>query len=210
MQRSILLSMMIWLLEAVLVAALVSDNWLKTVQQAEDAMTVAYLGKEKDAEVRDTAKRWFDRLFIKTGAKETVYRYFIPSEQERQHSLGFEDLGRDSLFPFIADRIQVIWDGIYQAMIRFFLMLSWWPFLLSAMMPFVSDGLARRRVKQSNFDYSSPLAHRYSFFALLGVLYLLLVGLTFPFPVPPQALPVACMATALAVNVYLAHTQKRV
>ena len=73
MQRSILLSLMIWLLEAVLVAALVSDDWLKTVQQTEDAMIVAYLGKEKDAEIRNTAKRWFDRLFVKTGVKETVY-----------------------------------------------------------------------------------------------------------------------------------------
>ena len=210
MQHSILLSLMIWLMEAVLVAALVSDDWLKTVQQTEDAMTVAYLGKEKDAEIRNTTKRWFDRLFVKTGAKETVYRYFIPSEQERQHSLGFENVGRDSLFPFIAERIQVIWDGIYQAIRRFFLMLSWWPFLLSALMPFVSDGLARRKVKQSNFDYSSPLAHRYSFFALLGILYLFMVGLTFPFPLPPQAMPVACVAIAVAVNVYLAHTQKRV
>ena len=102
----------------------------------------------------------------------------------------------------------MIWDGIFQAMRRFCLMLSWWPFLLSALMPFVSDGLARRKVKQSNFDFSSPLAHRYSFFALLGILYLLLVGLTFPFPLPPQAMPVACLAIALAVNVYLAHTQK--
>ena len=210
MQRSILLSLMIWLLEAVLVAALVSDDWLKTVQRTEDAMTIAYLGKEKDAEIRHTTKRWFDRLFVKTGAKETVYRYFIPSEQERQHSVGFENVGRDSLFPFIAERIQVIWDGIFQAMRRFFLMLSWWPFLLSALMPFVLDGLARRKVKQSNFDYSSPLAHRYSFFALLGVLYLLLVGLTFPFPLPPQTMPIACLAIAVAMNVYLAHTQKRV
>ena len=210
MPRSILLSLMIWLLEAVLVAALVSDDWLRTIQKTEDALTVAYLGKEKDAEVRNTAKRWFDRLFVKTDAKETVYRYFIPSEQERQHSLGFENVGRDSLFPFIAERIQVIWDGIYQAMRRFFLMLSWWAFLLSALMPFVSDGLARRKVKQSNFDYSSPLAHRYSFFALLGVFYLLLVGLTFPFPLPPQSMPVACVALAMAVNVYSAHTQKRV
>ena len=118
--------------------------------------------------------------------------------------------GRDSLFPFIAERIQVIWDGIYQAMRRFFLMLSWWPFLLSALMPFVSDGLARRKVKQSNFDYSSPLAHRYSFFALLGVLYLLLIGLTFPFPVQSPAMPVVCGAIVVAVNVYLAYTQKRV
>ncbi|MCX7110938.1 MAG: DUF4400 domain-containing protein [Proteobacteria bacterium] len=210
MQRSILLSLMIWLLEVVFVAALVSDDWLKTVQHTEDAMVVSYLGKEKDAEIRHTATAWFDRLFVRTGVKDRVNWYFIPSEQERQHSLGFEDVGQDSLFPFIAERIQVIWDGIFQAMRRFFMMLSWWPFLLSALMPFVSDGLARRKIKQSNFDYSSPLAHRYSFFALLGILYLLLVGLTFPFPVPPQAMPVACVAIALAVNVYLAHTQKRV
>ena len=31
-----------------------------------------------------------------------------------------------------------------------------------------------------------------------------------PYPVPPQAMPVACVAFAVAVNVYLAHTQKRV
>ncbi|PZN72994.1 MAG: hypothetical protein DM484_23420 [Candidatus Methylumidiphilus alinenensis] len=35
-------------------------------------------------------------------------------------------------------------------------------------------------------QHSSPLAHRYGFFALLGILYLLLIGLTLPFPVPPQ------------------------
>jgi len=210
MQRSILLSLMIWLLEVVFVAALVSDDWLKTVQHTEDAMVVSYLGKEKDAEIRHTATAWFDRLFVRTGVKDRVYRYFIPSEHERQSSIGFQDIGRDNLFPFIAARIQVLWDSVYQSMLRFFLMLAWWPFLLAILFPFATDGLARRKIKQSNFDYSSPLAHRYSFFALLGILYLLLVGLTFPFPVHPQAMPVACMATALAVNVYLAHTQKRV
>ena len=97
---------------------MVSDDWLKTVQHTEDAMVVSYLGKDKDAEIRHTATAWFDRLFVRTGVKDRVYRYFIPSEQERQQSLGFENMGRDSLFPFIAERIQVIWDGIYQAMRR--------------------------------------------------------------------------------------------
>ena len=104
----------------------------------------------------------------------------------------------------------MLWDSVYQSMRRFFLMLAWWPFLLAILFPFATDGLARRKIKQSNFDYSSPLAHRYSFFALLGILYLLLVGLTFPFPVPPQAMPVAWAAMAVALNVYLANTQKRI
>jgi len=50
-------------------------------------------------------------------------------------------------------------------------MLAWWPFLLAILFPFALDGLARRKIKQSNFDYSSPSAHRYSFFALFGILY---------------------------------------
>ncbi|MVF23675.1 DUF4400 domain-containing protein [Methylocaldum sp. BRCS4] len=58
------------------------------------------------------------------------------------------------------------------------MLLSWWPFLLATVVPFAVDGLAQRSIKQSNFDYSSPLAHRYSFFAMLGILYVLLLGLT--------------------------------
>jgi hypothetical protein len=210
MPRSILLSLMLWLLEIFFVAALVSDDWLRSVQRAEDAMIVRYLGEAKDAELRRTSQNWFDRLFVRTGARENVYRYFIPSEQERQSSVGFQDVGRDNLFPFIAGRIQVIWESVYQTLRRFFLMLAWWPFLLAAIMPFAVDGLARRKIKQSNFDYSSPLAHRYSLFAMLGILYLCLVGLNFPFPIPPQAVPVAFMAMAVALNVYLVHTQKRI
>jgi hypothetical protein len=210
MPRSILLSLMLWLLEIFFVAVLVSDDWLRSVQRTEDAMIVRYLGEAKDAELRRAAQNWFDRLFVRTGARESVYRYFIPSEQERQGSVGFQDVGRENLFPFIAGRIQVIWDSVYQTLRRFFLLLAWWPFLLAAVVPFAVDGLARRKVKQSNFDYSSPLAHRYSLFAIFGTLYLLLVGLTFPFPVPPQVMPIAAVAIALALNVYVAHTQKRV
>ena len=94
----------------------------------------------------------------------------------------------------------MVWDGIYLAMRRFFLMLSWWPFLLAILFPFAMDGLARRKVKQSNFDYSSPLAHRYGFFTLLGILYLMLVGLTFPFPLPPQTMPGQQASNALGVQ----------
>jgi len=93
-------------------------------------MVVSYLGKEKDAEIRHTATAWFDRLFVRTGVKDRVYRYFIPSEHERQSSIGFQDIGRENLFPFIAARIQVLWDSVYQSMRRFFLMLAWWPAIL--------------------------------------------------------------------------------
>jgi hypothetical protein len=54
----------------------------------------------------------------------------------------------------------------------------WWPFLAVTLMPFAIDGLIRRKVSQTNFDYPSPLAHRYSLYSMLGSVYLLFMGLT--------------------------------
>jgi len=104
----------------------------------------------------------------------------------------------------------VLWDSVYQTLRRLFLLLAWWPFLLVAVVPFSVDGMVQRQIKRSNFDYSSPLAHRYSLYAILGTVYLLLVGLTLPFAVPPQTIPIALALVSVAMNVYLAHTQKRV
>ncbi|WP_225616165.1 DUF4400 domain-containing protein [Methylomonas albis] len=74
----------------------------------------------------------------------------------------------------------------------------------------IVDGLVRRKSSQTNFDYPSAMAHRYSLYLILGTLYLLLVSLTLPFPIPPQTVPVSIFVVVYAVNVLLANTQKRV
>jgi hypothetical protein len=210
MSRSLLLSLMIWLVEILFVTALVSDEWLRSVQHSEDAMIVSYLGAAKDREIRRDAQDWFDKLFARTGIQDSVWHYFIPTEAERQGSMGFEDVGRDNLFPFMAGRLQVLWDSVYQMLRRFLLIIAWWPYLLAAVLPFAVDGMVQRKIKQSNFAYSSPLVHRYSLYAILGLIYILLLSLTLPFPIPPQAIPIAWTVIALGMNVYLTHTQKRV
>lgn len=210
MPRSLLLSLILWLVEILFVTALVSDVWLRTVQQSEDARAVRFLGAAKDAEIRRRADRAFESLFVRTGIRETVRHYFIPTEAERLDSRGFEDVGQDGFFPFLAGRLQVLWDSVHQTLRRFYLLLAWWPFLVAALVPLALDGLVRRKIKQSNFDYSSPLAHRYALYVILGTAYGLLVGLTLPFAVPPETVPVAFAVVAGAGNVYWANTQKRV
>jgi len=209
-QRNLLLSLLIWLLEIILVASFVSDRWTREIQAAEDQMLIAYFGVEKDTEIRQTSQQWFDRLFVKTGIRESIYRYFIPTERERQLSKGFEEVGRHDLFPFIQSRLDVLMDTLYQMIKRFIMTWVWWPFLAVTLIPFALDGLIRRKVSQTNFDYPSPLAHRYSLYLILGAVYLLFMGLTLPFPVPPQSIPIGIFVVAFALNVLLANTQKRV
>jgi hypothetical protein len=210
MQRNLLFSLMIWLLEVILVASFVSDRWTREIQTTEDRMLIAYFGVEKESEIRQTAQHWFDQLFVRTGMRESVYRYFIPTERERQMSKGFEDVGRNDLFPFIQSRLDVLWDTVYQMIKRFVMACAWLPFLAVVILPFAIDGLIRRKVSQTNFDYPSPIAHRYSLYVMLGALYLLLMGLTLPFPVPPQSMPIGIFIVAWAMNTLLANTQKRV
>ena len=210
MQRNLLLSLLIWLLEIILVASFVSDRWTREIQAAEDQMLIAYFGVEKDTEIRQTSQKWFDRLFVTTGIRESIYRYFIPTERERQLSKGFEEVGRHDLFPFIQSRLDVLMDTLYQMIKRLIMAWVWLPFLAVTLIPFALDGLIRRKVSQTNFDYPSPLAHRYSLYVILGAVYLLFMGLTLPFPVPPQSIPIGIFVVAFALNVLLANTQKRV
>ena len=210
MQRNLLLSLLIWLLEIILVASFVSDRWTRDIQSSEDQMLIAYFGVEKNAEIRQTSQKWFDRLFVRTGIRESVYRCFIPTERERQLSKGFEDGGRHDLFPFIQSRLDVLMDTLYQMIKRFIIAWVWLPFLAVTLVPFAIDGLIRRKVSQTNFDYPSPLAHRYSLYLMLCAAYLLFMGLTLPFPIPPQSIPVGIFIVAFALNVFLANTQKRV
>jgi hypothetical protein len=210
MQRNLLVSLLIWLLEIVLVAGFVSDQWAIEIQTVEDKMLIDYFGVEKDAEIRKTAQHWFDQLFVKTGIRDSLYHYFIPTERERQMSIGFEDVGRHDLFPFIESRLNVLWDTFYQMIKRFMMACVWLPFLAVALVPFIIDGMIKRKISQTNFDYPSPMAHRYSLYAILGSLYLVFMGLTLPFPVPPQSIPIGVFIVAYAMNVLLANTQKRV
>lgn len=210
MQRNLLFSLMIWLLEVILVASFVSDRWTREIQATEDRMLIAYFGVEKESEIRQTSQMWFDQLFVRTGIRDSVYRYFIPTERERQMSKGFEDVGRHDLFPFIQSRLDVLWDTVYQMIKRLVIACVWLPFLAIALLPFAIDGLVRRKVSQTNFDYPSPMAHRYSLYVVFGALYLLLMGLTLPLPIPPRSLPVGIFIMAWAINILLANTQKRV
>jgi hypothetical protein len=210
MPRNLLFSLLVWLIEIILVASFVSDRWAREIQTKEDKMLIAYIGNKKEAEIRQTSQQWFDQLFVKTGIRGSVYRYFIPTERERQLSKGFEDVGRVDLFPFIQSRLDVLWDTVYQMIKRLIIAWVWWPFLAVALVPFAIDGLIRRKVSQTNFDYPSPMAHRYSLYVIVGALYLLCMGLTLPFSVPPQALPVGIYILAWAMNMMLANTQKRV
>ena len=88
------------------------------------------------------------------------------------------------------------------------MLLAWWPLLGFALVGAIADGLLRRRIRQSGFDYPSPLAHRMAVRLLLGLGLVVALGLLAPLPVPPLAVPVVAMVLAVTVSVLLTQMQK--
>ena len=60
------------------------------------------------------------------------------------------------------------------------------------------------------FRLSQPLGASLQSLHYVGQCVFVVHGLTLPFPVPPQSIPIGIFIVAFALNVFLANTQKRV
>ncbi|MDT4291724.1 hypothetical protein RO575_19335 [Methylomonas sp. MO1] len=61
-------NLMFWLLDS-------DDDWL--------------FGANKESHTHHTAQRWFDHLFVTTGIRESVFRYFILVDVDDRERLAY-------------------------------------------------------------------------------------------------------------------------
>jgi hypothetical protein len=94
------------------------------------------------------------------------------------------------------------------AMQRISLLLAWWPFFAFVLVGALGDGLLRRSIRQSSFDYPSPLAHRLAVRGMLWLGVLVTLGLLAPSPLSPLAVPVSGVLLGVTVAILLTQTQK--
>ena len=119
-------------------------------------------------------------------------------------------LAGNPIWPWVERRLDIVWSAVYMAVQRLVVLLAWWPFLVFALFGASVDGLLRRRIRQSGFDYPSPLAHRAAVRFMLWLGLLVSLGLFVPLPLPPLAVPVVWVLMAGALAVALTQTQKAV
>ena len=133
----------------------------------------------------------------------------MPDRGSRLNLSGLDRNGAD-VGAFLSQRLALLGDAIYRIIWRGLLVLAFLPFLLAALLPFLVDGMMQRKIRQSNFDYPSPLAHRSSLYTLTGVLALFPILLVAPVPMPPQTIPLLMIVIPWAANIHIANTQKRI
>jgi tetrahydromethanopterin S-methyltransferase subunit C len=109
----------------------------------------------------------------------------------------------------VAGRLEVIWAALYQALQRLSMLAAWWPFLLLLLAAAWGDGWVRRRVRQSEFAYASPLAHAYALRSIVAVLIAIGLLLFLPLSLPAIGVPIVGTLLATLVGVIVGNAQKR-
>ncbi len=175
----------------------------------EQGYIQSQLGPDTQQWINQHAKDWYRQWVTDTGAEQAVYRFMVPTETQRQNSTELENLGVQ-WFNWVEGRITALFATVQQMLVRLALLRAWLPFALLLMLPALWDGGMTRRIRLTNFDYTSPVIHRFSMVGLGYGVLLLRMALWMPVAIPPWVLPGFIMGLALLAGLALSHVQKRV
>ena len=200
--------------EIAVVLFLVSADYARDGTLKEGAWISEALGDETNLEIQRRADAMYENTVIRWELTEWFYRLFIPSESERENSLGLETLGDmesgTSIFSVAESRWSAFLDMTYWTMRRIALFTIWLPVWLPAFVIAGICGWFERAVKKTDFGYTSPVLFANSWKGLICALLLLLVSFLCPMPMPPSIVPALLGFMAILVGLCLGNVQKRI
>ncbi|QCF28131.1 DUF4400 domain-containing protein [Hydrocarboniclastica marina] len=193
-------------IELMLIATLIPGDWAQQAIEKEAAYIANSSGLEHRDFILGKATGWYTSATIETGMWQAVYDFLIPTEQQRAESA----IQADWWFSFLEGRIESLQKSVYHTMTRFALLLSWLPYILIILLPAAWDGLMTWKIKKTNFDYSSPVIHRYSIKAGATIVAVVLLAFFAPVPIDPIYIPAALMIIAIIAGIAIGNLQKRI
>lgn len=187
---------------------LAKESWVVEQMTQEQQMARLAMGEERAEAAIRRATGWYERTFVDSGIQANSFRLLVPNEEEKR--LDPKPQVSAPLWNFVEQRLRVLWTIIYQAQQRASMALVWVPVALLMMLAFGVDGMVARKIKQTNFDYTSPVRHRYSVLAIDAAVALFLLALFAPMAISPVALPAFFLLLAISLAILMANVQKKV
>lgn len=209
MKKPWFLALLLLAAEIIIVAVLVPGDYTGKVIHKELSMIESSLGSETLEWISGKSTDWYTATALDTGLKDGMYYLLIPTEEQRARSSGLETFG-DWWFDLAAERIESLMLVLQQIYMRLALLLVWSPYVLLLLIPSVYDGYMTWRIKVTNFDYASPVKHRYSARLFGATTVGLLMLFMLPVAIPPSIIPIALMAMCIAIGLMVGNYQKRI
>ena len=201
---------LICLFSLVLYAVLLDEAWIRSTLQAEHDQNISAYGESAVAVNEGRARGWFDTIAIDSGFMQTTYTLFTPEKNEVDQKATVNMQRVQGLVVWWESRMRLTWTLLYQVLLRLSYLISWLPVLILLAIPFVTDGLVRRRLRRSQFHPTSPLR----FYTGSWGIFLTLVGfgllLIAPFAIPPLMVPLMLVVLTASLGLCAAHLHERV
>lgn len=200
-----------WLLaiELLVILLFMPGDLTQKVIVKEAQLLRTSLGSDSVVWVHDNAKQWYRVTMIDSGFYEALRHHVLPTQQEKAKSIGMENAW-DPWFQWLDGRLEAFSKVVYQFLARLALAWIWLPYMLILFLPAIYDGVNTRRIKQTNFDYASPIIHRYSV-RTTSVLFLgMAIAFFVPIAIDPILIPLVLMSACVLLGLGVGNMQKRI
>jgi hypothetical protein len=201
-----------WLLigEVVFMSLFLPVEWYQHVITAEWKSVTLGMGEKAAEQAHVTGERWYREFFVQSGISDSVYNFFIPSEEPKAASKGLDiSLGGSWWFTTAKARIRVFFSMVLEICVRCAIIGQWIPFFVAVAVPCMWDGLMQWRKKQFSFKNASPIVHGWALKLIHHYPFAAIFLVIAPIPLPALILPVMAVISGYALFLISAHTQKR-
>lgn len=199
-----------FVLQLVVLLVLIPGDRTYRVMEKEYAMIEKTLGTDSLDWIQSKATDWHYATLIESGLYQAAQRHLIPTEAQRLNSRGMEKMGMRAIFPWVQGRLDAFSAVLLNIYFRVAHLLIWLPFIAILFVPAIYDGFMTWRIKQSNYQYASPLIHTQASRLAFAILICLFIAFFAPIAMSPLIVPVAIMVFVVLIGVSIGHMQKRI
>lgn len=197
------------LLHVLIYCVFVDERYLVSAMQTEHALNQRVLGDEIAITVHNRGQRWYEAAFVDTGVAANVFGMYVPDAADWQAAGPALDGVGKPIFDWFEKRLRVLFTLLFVACLRIAAALVWLPYLAFVAIPCIADGVLIRKIRQTTFDFQSPLRNSLGVGLVGLVATLVLLMILAPLPMPTFVAPISLTLVALAVRLFIVNLPKR-
>ncbi len=143
-----------------------------------------------------------------SGIYQGIHHFFIPPKEVQQK----DDFKRISSpwYQWVDGRLQTFAYVIYQLILRVILFVALLPYLSVLFLAAFFDGVMTWKLKRTNFDYTSPVFHRFGWNLFTHLMLGLVMLFWLPLPLHPLLIFIVMIIVCVVFGFSVGHVQKRI
>ncbi len=200
---------LIFVFELFALVLFLSPEHVATTMAKEGVKIENTLGTDTLRELDIRTSMSFNSLFLESGVYAAIWHTLIPTEDEKEKSGAFKNTGK-GLFKWVEDKLTVCMFLMFQLLQRVHLMGMWLPSAFLVLAASIYSGINLRRIKQGNFAFASPTAHRSAIRGIIIMVTLLPLYFFLPMSVSPYLYPLLYLLWSFMIMGIIANIAKRI